>query len=153
MVLLAMNTGMRRGEIFDLTWHNVDLKKRNLTVEGIEAKSGHTRHIPLNDEALGALIAWRNQTNNKHLVFPNPSTKKRFNNIQISWEQLRAEAKLKDFRFHDLRHTFASKLVMQGVDLNTVRELLGHASIDMTLRYAHLSPEHKAEAVALINKV
>ncbi len=132
MVLLAMNTGMRRGEIFDLTWQNVDLKKRNLTVEGVAAKSGHTRHIPLNDEVLGALIAWRNQTNNKHLVFPSPKTKKRFANINNSWEQLRDKAKLKDFRFHDLRHTFASKLVMRGVDLNTVRELLGHASIDMT---------------------
>ncbi len=146
-----MNTGLRRGEIFDLAWHNVDLKKRNLTVEGIKAKSGHTRHVPLNGEATEVLLVWRNKTSSRHLVFPSPKTKKRFANINNSWEQLRDKAKLKDFRFHDLRHTFASKLVMRGVDLNIVRELLGHASIDMTLRYAHLSPKAKADAVATIN--
>ena len=153
MILLAMNTGMRRGEIFDLTWNNVDFKKRNLTIEGTMTKSGSTRHIPLNNEALGTLIAWRNQTDSKLLVFPNPRTKKRFDNIQTSWERLRKLSKIKDFRFHDLRHHFASKLVMAGVDLNTVRELLGHSELSMTLRYAHLAPEHKAAAVALINKI
>ncbi len=153
MVLLAMNTGMRRGELFDLTWQNFDLKNHNLTMEGIRAKSGHTRHILLNDEALGALVAWRNQTNNKELVFPNPITQKRFSDIKTTWQQLRDEAKLHDFRFHDLRHHFASKLVMAGVGLSTVREPLGHSNLSMTLRYAHLAPEHKAAAVQLLNSV
>jgi len=152
LILLALNTGMRRGELFDLTWKNVDLRIRSLTIEGIKAKSGHTRHLPLNSEAFGVLLAWRNQTSSKGLVFPNPKTKRRFNNIKTPWEKLRTEARLKDFRFHDVRHSFASRLVMAGVDLNTVRELLGHSDISMALRYSHLSPQHKAEAVALISK-
>jgi site-specific recombinase XerD len=68
--------------------------------------------------------------------------------LKTSWAKVVTTAKLQDFTFHDLRHTFASKLVQAGVDLNTVRELLGHSDIKMTLRYAHLAPEHQAAAVA-----
>ena len=81
------------------------------------------------------------------LVFPGKNGK-RFNNIRRSWAGVLDAAKISGFRLHDLRHTFASRLVMAGVDLNTVRELLGHSDYSMTLRYAHLAPEHKAAAVA-----
>jgi site-specific recombinase XerD len=69
-------------------------------------------------------------------------------NINKSWASLLAAAKLENFRFHDCRHHFASRLVMAGVDLYTVKELLGHSDFAMTQRYAHLAPEHKAAAVA-----
>ena len=152
LVLVAHNTGMRRGELFNLLWEDVDLKGKRLTVAGAGAKTGGTRHLPLNDEAFSTLVAWRNQTESKEYVFTSEKTGGRMDNISSSWASLIKDAGLKSFRFHDLRHSFASKLVMAGVDLNTVRELLGHTTIEMTLRYAHLAPEHKAAAVAMLNK-
>ena len=152
ITILAMNTGMRRGEIFQLTWENVNLKGSFLTVAAASAKSGKSRHISLNEDALETLTAWKNQSVVKELVFPSPVTGRSLNNIKKAWKSLLELAQIDDFRFHDLRHHFASKLVMGGVDLNSARELLGHASIEMTLRYAHLAPEHKAAAVAVLNK-
>ena len=150
MVLLSFNTGLRRGELFSLTWEDIDLRNANLTVAGGVAKSGKTRHVPLNSEALDILKGWRKQTNERHgLVFKGKSGK-RFDNVGRSWAGILKDANIQKFRWHDLRHTFASRLVMAGVDLNTVRELLGHADYQMTLRYAHLAPAHKAAAVEKI---
>jgi integrase len=150
MVLLALNTGMRQGELFNLKWEDVNFAGRILTVVGAMAKSGKTRHIPLNDEALLVLCCWYKQRKESELVFPNANGG-RLDNISTSWENIIKAAQIKNFRFHDLRHDFASKLVMAGVDLNTVRELLGHSDIKMTLRYAHLAPEKLAAAVAKLN--
>lgn len=147
MVLLTMNTGIRRNELFNLSCHDIDFKKKIMTVRGGSSKSGSTRRINLNSEALNTAEKWIAQTKATKLLFPN-SEGKPFDNINKSWKGLMKLAKISDFRFHDLRHHFASKLVMKGVALNTVRELLGHSDLTMTLRYAHLAEEHKAEAVA-----
>jgi integrase len=147
MVLLSINTGLRRGELFSLKWENFHPDHAMLTIEGAYAKSGKTRHIPLNKEALFVLNFWRKQTESKDFIFTNKDGKP-FDNIKKSWAALLRHADINNFRWHDLRHHFASRLVMAGVDLNTVRELLGHADLTMTLRYAHLAPEHKANAVA-----
>ncbi len=151
IVLLALNTGMRRGELFSLRWVDVDLGRRQLTIVGADAKSEQTRYIDLNREAYTLLVEWQKRWGNYQLVFPNPRTGEQFDNIKSAWNGLREAAGLKNFRFHDLRHSFASKLVMKGVDLYVVKELLGHSSIEMTERYAHLAPSARKEAVARLD--
>jgi integrase len=145
LTLLALNTGCRRGELFALTW--ADVEGDVLTVHGATAKSGQTRHVPLNREAREVINAWRPEgAKPGGHVFAN-GEKAGLTTIKTAWAPLLKRAAIVMFRFHDLRHTFASKLVMAGVDLNTVRELLGHADLKMTLRYAHLAPAVKAAAV------
>lgn len=149
IVLLALNTGLRRGELLQLRWRDLDLTCSTLTVHGAGAKSGQTRHVPLNSEATSVLSAWRPaDAQMGDFVFPGAKPDVALTDVKNGWTSLLKKAKVSRFRFHDTRHTFASKLVMAGVDLNTVRELLGHSDISMTLRYAHLAPEHKAAAVA-----
>jgi integrase len=146
LVLVAMNTGLRRGELLELTWADLDLPRGILTVRGEGAKSGRTRHVPLNSEAQRVLSAWK-PAEGEGLVFPGDDGRP-MANLKTAWVRVAAAAKLQAFRFHDLRHTFASKLVQRGVDLNTVRELLGHSDFSLTLRYAHLAAENKVAAVA-----
>ncbi len=145
MILLSINTGLRRGEIFNLKWQDINFDKAMLTVIGQSAKSGQTRHVPLNDEVLSILKLWQEVDNSNELVFHNKG--ERFDNVNNSWKKVLKDANITNFRWHDMRHHFASRLVMAGVDLNTVRELLGHSDTKMTLRYAHLAPAVKAAAV------
>ncbi|WP_120993165.1 site-specific integrase [Stutzerimonas urumqiensis] len=149
MVLLSLNTGMRRGELLDLTWPAVSLDRKTITVIGDTAKTQETRHIPLNAEAVQVLTEWKKQSGKSSYVFPNQDGG-RMDDIKTAWLNLLELAGIEGFRWHDMRHDFASRLVMAGVPLNTVRDLLGHADIKMTLRYAHLAPDSKAAAVELI---
>ena len=151
MVLVSLNTGIRWGELASLAWDSVDMKKSLITVVGDKAKSGKTRHVPLNSIAMNALTDWKEQSSGE-VVFPGRDGKKTLDNVNKSWKAVLDAAQIKNFRWHDMRHHFASWLVMAGVDLNTVRELLGHSDLKMTLRYAHLAPEHKAAAVGLLVK-
>jgi integrase len=149
IVLLAMNTGMRKGELLSLDWDDVRFDNKILTVDFSNAKSGNTRHIPLNTEAFNTLKQWQQLSGTTGSVFKNNDNLP-LKHFDLVWHAVLDAAKITHFRFHDLRHHFASKLVMARVDLNTVRELLGHSDLKMTLRYAHLAPEHKAAAVNLI---
>ena len=140
MVLLALNSGLRRGELVTLEWADIDLDRKSLYVRAAAAKSGKSRHVPLNKESVAVLKQWRRQQSRNGRVF-------NVRDVKTAWRALMRGAAIEGFTFHDLRHSFASKLVMAGVDLNTVRELLGHADLKMTLRYSHLANEHKAAAV------
>jgi integrase len=145
-VLLSMNTGLRRGELLALRWDSIDFDRRILTVEGGTAKNRQTRHVPLNDEAIGTLSRWREQASSGRRIF-EVST-----DFKTAWAKLLKRANITKFRWHDLRHHFASRLVQVGVPLNTVRDLLGHSSVAMSLRYAHLAPDQRREAVAKLNE-
>ena len=150
---LALNTGCRRGELFSLTWDNVSMKKKTLTVIGTVAKSKKKRVVPLNAKAIGLLQVWRKGENVTHisgLVFPSDVTGKPLTGIKRQWANLVKLGDITDFRFHDLRHDFASRLVMEGISLYEVRDLLGHASITTTERYAHLADEQLRAAVEVL---
>lgn len=146
LVLLVMNTGLRRGEALALRWENI--RDGTLTVEWKTAKGQKTRHIPLNREARAVLERWREQTGGEGYVFGNGEG--RIQDVKKAWAALVGRAQLKDFRFHDLRHHFASRLVQSGVNLYVVQKLLGHSTIRMTERYSHLAPRDTREAVERI---
>ncbi|MGK5089788.1 site-specific integrase [Bdellovibrionota bacterium FG-2] len=155
MVEVSLNTGLRRGELFRVRWSDInwDLSNPVLTVRGSITKNGRTKTMPLNARAVEVLRSWANGSLQRDgLIFPGKNGKP-FDTLKTAWNKIIEDAKLVDFRWHDLRHTFASRLVLAGVDLNTVRDLLGHKDIKMTLRYAHLSPKKLAEAVAKLGLI
>lgn len=152
IVLLALNTGMRRGEILSLRWRALPQGRNRVIVEGRTAKSLQTREVPLNAEARSIVSSLRSSAAGARpddYVFASEDGG-RMDNFQTSWDTIRRAASLTDFRFHDLRHTFASRLVQAGVDLFRVKELMGHADISMTLRYAHLRADDLVAAVELV---
>ena len=141
---LALNTGLRRGEQYNLTWNCIDLNRKQLTVP--RSKNGETRHVPLNDVAIYALRSLQASRNGTPFVFL-ATNGTRLCSPRFWFDAAVEDAKLSDFTWHCLRHTFASRLVMRGVDLRTVQELMGHKTIQMTVRYAHLAPQHQLAAV------
>lgn len=149
MVLLSLNTGLRQGELFSLAWESVDLSLKTITVLASHSKGNTTRVIPLNTEALAVLKTIKPE-HAKGLVFKSPVTGGRFDNVKKAWAEITKAAKVPDLRWHDLRHDFASQLVMKGAPLFTVQKLLGHANSRMTQRYAKLAPSTLADAVNLL---
>jgi integrase len=107
----------------------------------------------MNSVVINLLKAWRGQsakTAPAALIFPSPISGRKFTNVKKAWKGILENAQIENFRWHDMRHDFASQLVMKGVDLNTVREIMGHSDMQTTMRYAHLSPNVKSEAVELL---
>jgi integrase len=145
IVTLAVHTGMRKGEILGLEWARVDLASARITL--YQTKSGKPRGIPINRAVYETLIALAPEaTQRTGPLFPRRSGAA-WGQIRTAFEKALDRAGIKGFRFHDLRHTAASHLVMRGATLQEVKEILGHADLSMTLRYAHLSPAHLRGAV------
>jgi len=147
IVIVALNTDMRKEEILSLRWKDLDYRIRTISI--LDTKNGESRELPMNDIVYRTLLAVKKT--DSPWVFCKKNGE-RYGNVRKAFEGARKRAGIVDFRFHDLRHTFASHLVMAGVDLKTVQELLGHKSFEMTLRYAHLSPDHKKAALDILGK-
>jgi site-specific recombinase XerD len=143
---LALNTGMRRGEQFNITWDKIDLERGILEANG---KTGR-RFIPINAGARAAILQLHSISNGSQYVCPAKSHDGQKEDWRRWFEECVTEAGIDAFRWHDLRHTFASRLVMAGVDLRTVQKLLGHSTITTTMKYAHVSDQHLAAAVATL---
>jgi integrase len=141
---------MRKSEFLNLKWDQVDLKHGFIFLD--KTKNGERREIPINDTLRITFNGLLRRLDTPY-VFYDPATGKPYQDVKRSFASACRRAKIQDFRFHDLRHTFASHLVMAGVDLTTVKELLGHKTLTMTLRYSHLAPSHKIKAVDVLDSV
>jgi integrase len=158
MILVALRTGLRLGELLALRWTDVDLELGQLhvrqnVVKGVigTPKSGHGRRVPLGDDVIAALRAHRHELG--QYVFFRRRGKMIY--TRAAHDGIRSCFRIAGMNhsgWHILRHTFASHLVMRGVALKAVQELLGHSTINMTLRYAHLSPDVIRDAVKRLDR-
>lgn len=148
-ITLALNTGCRKTELLTLKWSDIDINRRFFVLRPENTKSCRRRAVPLNAMALEAIKALQ-QGNNSEMVFPARCGAK-VKSYDWLFKKAVKSAGLEDFRIHDLRHTFASWLVSEGVELVKVRDLLGHTKISMTERYAHLMPNRLLDAVQVLD--
>ncbi|UCG51023.1 MAG: site-specific integrase [Candidatus Latescibacterota bacterium] len=145
LIIVAINTGMRRGELLSLQWEQVDLQSRTITIK--HSKNGRVRHIPINKTTQEAFVA-----------LPEPHTGHVFRyhgspikEVKSAFAGAVRRAAIPHCTLHSCRHTFATRLVSAGVDLATVKELLGHASVSTTMKYTHPAPQHKRDAVGRLD--
>jgi len=148
MLITAIHSGLRRSEIMNLTWSNVDLGTRRINVEN--TKSGKPRSVPINSVLHAALLAQKAANGKSPYVFPNEDTKKPYTTLAKVFMRVCKDAEIKGLRLHDLRHSFASRLLEDGTSIEIVKSLLGHHSITVTERYTHSGEEAKRKAVELL---
>jgi integrase len=149
IVILALSTGARRGEILSLTWQNVDLQRSVITLQ--DTKNGERRSLHLTGLALQLMHQHaRVRRNDTALVFPAPDGRKPLS-VRTAWDTAVKRANIPDFRFHDLRHSAASYLAMNGASLAEIAEILGHKTLSMVKRYTHLSEQHTRHVVERMN--
>jgi integrase len=152
---LALHTGMRQSEQYRLTWDCVDLERRQVTIP--RTKRRGIRYVPLDNTGLAALVTLRSRSDGPGPVMVSAESGHGYRSGHAlktpkEWFNAACEtAGIADFTWHCLRHTFASRLVMAGVDLRTVQELMGHKTIAMTCRYSHLAPKHQQDAISRLD--
>ncbi len=150
IVVLALSTGMRHTELMTLTWGDVDLVKERVILK--ETKNGEIRQVAITGHALELLKQLdKIRRIDTHLLFPGKFPKKPID-IRTAWESALKRANISNFKYHDLRHTAASYLVMNGASLAEIAEVLGHKTLAMVKRYAHLSDTHTAGVVSKMNQ-
>lgn len=136
---------MRKGEIFTLKWKNIDFDYG--FIELLETKSGKSRKVPISTKMMKVLEEVKN---NSEYVFINKDTGLPYNDIKKAFHKVLEKAEIKDFRFHDLRHTAATRMLENGADIRTVQEILGHSSVSVTERYTHTNAMKKRSAIELL---
>lgn len=146
IIITALQTGMRRGEILNLKWENIDMEQN--FIELLETKSGKARKIPISPTLNNV---FKNIKRTSDFVFVNPKTNQPYIDLKKSFHTVIDRAGIKDFRFHDLRHTVATRLVEKNIDLSVVKDILGHSKITTTQRYAHPVPQRKLEAINILS--
>jgi integrase len=150
IVVLALSTGTRRMELLGLTWNDVDLQRGVVRLH--DTKNKERRVLPLTGFALELMQQYATKRSNESaFVFPSRNGRKPAD-IRTAWEEAVERAEIEDFHFHDLRHSAASYLAMNGASLAEIAEVLGHKTLDMVKRYAHLSDAHTAGVVARMNE-
>ena len=152
IVTLALSTGMRRGEILGMKWENVDLEKKRITL--VETKNGETRVVPLVGKAYELIVHvyLKQEPEADSLIFSAPKNPAQPINIRTAWETALKKSSVSNFRFHDLRHSTASYLAMNGASLLEIADILGHKTLQMVKRYSHLSEDHKATVLEKMNE-
>jgi len=149
VVVLAISTGMRQGEIMNLRWKDIDLKRRRIVIH--ETKNNERRSVPLTGLAHQVMKDFSKVRRlDTEYVFPGRGSD-RAGDIRTAWDESVKAAKIENFRFHDLRHTAASYLAMNGATLAEIAEVLGHKTLQMVKRYAHLSEAHTTSVVEKMN--
>lgn len=149
IVVCALQTGMRRSNILNLRWEQIDFEYNFIEIEKQENKGHKIIRIPISEKLLTELKTIGIKNNG--YVFINPETQKPYNTIRKAWLSALKRANIENFRFHDLRHTVATRLVERNVDIRTVQEIMAHSSISTTQRYMHPTPKRKLEAIAVLN--
>jgi integrase len=150
LVVLALNTGLRRGELFGLEWSRVDFDQRAIRIINAKSNAGN-RVIPMNTTVL-TLLSDLAKGKTSSLVFPsNRRPGEKLLDLKKGFKKAVQLAGIQKLRFHDTRHTFATRLIRAGVDIITVQKLLGHSKITMTERYAHSLADVKMAAVSKLD--